>query len=318
MVPEERASRRVAAIDCGTNTIKLLIARATDDGLVDLVREARMVRLGQGVDATGELHPDALERTFAAIDEYAALIREHGASPNQGGRIRFVATSATRDAGNAHRFVDGVRERLGVEPEVVPGTEEAALAFDGCVRNLREQPALPVLVVDIGGGSTELIEGASLDSGPSSAYSMQIGSVRLHERQLHTDPPTGAEIEACVRDIEAALDGCPVDPSTAATVVGVAGTVTQLAAGILDLEVYDRTATDQLVIPVPQIDELVQRLLAMTVAERRALRWMHPGRADVIAAGGLILSRVLRRTGVADLIVSESDILDGIAWSITD
>lgn len=308
----------VAAIDCGTNTIKLLVARPGADGMEDLVREARMVRLGQGVDAAGELHPDALARTFAAIDEYAALIREHGAAPDQGGRIRFVATSATRDAGNAQVFVDGVRDRLGVEPEVVAGTEEAALAFDGCVRNLREPPALPVIVVDIGGGSTELIEGASLESGPSAAYSMQIGSVRLHERHLHTDPPTSAEVEACVGDIDAALDACPVDPGTAATVVGVAGTVTQLAAGILDLAAYDRSATDQLAIPVGELDELVRRLVEMTVAERRALRWMHPGRADVIAAGGLILSRVLRRTGVEHLIVSESDILDGIAWSITD
>jgi len=311
-------SSPVAAIDCGTNTIKLLIGRPGEDGMEDLVREVRMVRLGQGVDATGELHPDALERTFAAIDEYAALIREHGAAPDQGGHIRFVATSASRDASNAQAFVDGVRERLGVEPEVVAGIEEAALAFDGCVRNLRDRPALPVLVVDIGGGSTELIEGASLESGPSSAYSMQIGSVRLHERHLHTDPPTAAEVEACAHDIDVALDACPVDPSTAATVVGVAGTVTQLAAGILDLEVYDRTATDQLRIPVEQLDELVRRLTRMTVAERKALRWMHPGRADVIAAGGLILSRVLRRTGVEHLIVSESDILDGIAWSITD
>lgn len=317
-VPEERASRRVAAIDCGTNTIKLLVARVSEDGLEDLVREARMVRLGQGVDATGELHPDALERTFAAIDEYAALIREHGATPDQGGRIRFVATSATRDASNAQVFVDGVRERLGVEPEVVPGTEEAALAFDGCVRNLRARPEQPVIVVDIGGGSTELIEGASLESGPDAAYSMQIGSVRLHERHLRSDPPTTEEVAACVRDIDAALDACPVDPSIARTVVGIAGTVTQLAAGILDLEAYDRAATDQLEVPVEQLEELVQRLVAMSVGERRSLRWMHPGRADVIAAGGLILSRVLRRTGVAHLIVSESDILDGIAWSTTD
>jgi exopolyphosphatase/guanosine-5'-triphosphate,3'-diphosphate pyrophosphatase len=312
-VPDERPSPRVAAIDCGTNTIKLLIAQVTDDGMEDLVREMRMVRLGQGVDATGELHQDALARTFAAIDEYAAMIREHGAH-----RIRFVATSATRDARNAHVFVEGVRERLGVEPEVVAGTEEAALAFDGCVRNLREAPAQPVVVLDIGGGSTELIEGSSLVSGPEASYSMQIGSVRLHERHLHSDPPTPAEVEACVRDIDAALDACPVDPSIAQTLVGVAGTVTQLAAGLLDLEIYDRTAVDQLKAPAQDVHDLVQRLVAMPVAERRALRWMHPGRADVIAAGGLILSRVLRRTGVAHLVVSESDILDGIAWSITD
>ena len=194
----------VAAIDCGTNTIKLLVGRVAEHGMEDLVREARMVRLGQGVDATGELHPDALARTFAAIDEYVALIRAHGAAPDQGGRVRFVATSATRDARNAQVFVDGVRARLGVAPEVVAGTEEAALAFDGCLRNLRAEPAWPVLVVDIGGGSTELIEGSSLTAGPDAAYSMQIGSVRLHERHLHSDPPTAAEVAACVRDIESA------------------------------------------------------------------------------------------------------------------
>jgi exopolyphosphatase/guanosine-5'-triphosphate,3'-diphosphate pyrophosphatase len=303
----------VAAIDCGTNTIKLLVGRPSGAGMVDLVREMRMVRLGQGVDATGELHPDALARTFAAIDEYAELIRAHGAQ-----RIRFVATSATRDAANAAVFTAGVRERLGVEPEVVSGTEEAALAFDGCVRNLRETPAVPVVVVDVGGGSTELIWGPRLDAPPAAAYSMQIGSVRLHERHLHTDPPTAAEVAACVRDIDDALDACPVDPAGAATAIGVAGTVTQLAAGVLGLVAYDREAIDQVRLPVEDLHALVERLVAMRVEERRALPWMHPGRADVIAAGGLVLSRVLRRTGVEHLVVSESDILDGIAWSITD
>lgn len=303
----------VAAIDCGTNTIKLLVGRPTDAGMEDLVREMRMVRLGQGVDATGELHPDALARTFAAIDEYAELIRAHHAQ-----RLRFVATSATRDASNAAVFTAGVRARLGVEPEVVSGTEEAALAFDGCVRNLRAAPAVPVVVVDVGGGSTELVWGPRLDAPPAAAYSMQIGSVRLHERHLHSDPPTAAEVAACVRDIDAALDECPVDPAGAATVIGVAGTVTQLAAGALGLVVYDRTVIDQARLPVQELHELVERLVAMRVEERRALPWMHPGRADVIAAGGLVLSRVLRRTGVNHLVVSEADILDGIAWSITD
>lgn len=303
----------VAAIDCGTNTIKLLVGRPTEDGMVDLVREMRMVRLGQGVDATGELHPDALARTFAAIDEYAELIRAHDAR-----RIRFVATSATRDAANAAVFTAGVRARLGVEPEVVSGTEEAALAFDGCVRNLRETPAVPVVVVDVGGGSTELIWGPRLEAAPAAAYSMQIGSVRLHERHLHSNPPTAAEVAACVRDIDAALDECPVDPAGAATVIGVAGTVTQLAAGVLGLVAYDRAAIDQVRLPVEQLHALVERLVAMRVEERLALPWMHPGRADVIAAGGLVLSRVLRRTDVDHLVVSEADILDGIAWSITD
>jgi exopolyphosphatase / guanosine-5'-triphosphate,3'-diphosphate pyrophosphatase len=303
---------KVAAIDCGTNTIKLLIGTLADDALAVEVKEARMVRLGEGLDQSGVIGEAALARAFVAIEEYAALIRAHGAE-----RIRFVATSATRDAGNAAVFIDGVRERLGVEVEVVAGSEEAALAFDGAVRNLSDAPALPVLVVDIGGGSTELIRGASLTAPPTTSFSMQIGSVRLHERHLRSDPPTMAEVAACVRDIDDHLDQCPVDPSRAASVVGVAGTITTLAAGVLGLATYDREAIDQAVLPVTEVHAIVDRLVAMTVSERLTLGWMHPGRADVIAAGGLILSRILRRVPVEEIVVSESDILDGIAWSLS-
>lgn len=295
---------RVAAIDCGTNTIKLMIADLPDV----LVRESRMVRLGQDVDRTGRLADEALARTFAAIDDYAALIAEHDVA-----RVRFCATSASRDASNASVFVDGVRSRLGIEPEVVAGHEEAALAFDGAVRNLRTPPATPVLVVDIGGGSTELILGSET---PSVAHSMNVGSVRMHERHLHSDPPTASEIAAAVADIDAHLDECPVDPSSAATVVGVAGTVLTVAAGVLDLPAYDRDRIDQSVLPVAAVHEMTERLLAMTVAERLALPYMHPGRADVIGAGALVLDRVLRRTAVSSLVASEADILDGIAWSL--
>lgn len=301
---------RRAAVDCGTNTIKLLILDESD---AELAREMRMVRLGQGVDATGELAPEALQRTFAAIDEYAGMIREHEVE-----RVRFVATSATRDASNAADFAAGVRERLGVDPEVVTGAEEAALSYAGAVSHLREAPRMPLLVVDIGGGSTELIKGTSLTAAPSAAFSMQIGSVRLHERHLRTDPPTMAEVTACVRDIDTALDRCSVSPERAGSIVGVAGTVTQLAAGVLDLPEYSREAIDQAQLPVADLHALVDRLLAMTVSERLALPWMHPGRADVIAAGGLILSRILRRSSVDRLVVSEADILDGIARSMTD
>lgn len=297
----------VAAIDCGTNTIKLLVGALPEVA----VREARIVRLGQGVDATGRLADDALARTFEALEEYAALIREHGVT-----RIRFCATSATRDAENAAVFTEGVRERIGVTPEVLSGAEEAELAYDGAVRNLRDEPALPVLVVDIGGGSTELIRGASLTDPPTTAHSMDIGSVRLHERHLRSDPPTMAEVTACVGDIERHLDACPVSPARAASVVGVAGTVTSIAAGVLDLPAYDRDLVDQAVLPVDRVHAMADRLVGMTVAERLALPWLHPGRADVIDAGALILSRVLRRTPVEHLIVSESDILDGIAWSL--
>ena len=297
---------RVAAIDCGTNTVKLLIGALPE---VD-VREMRMVRLGQDLDRTGRIADEALERAFAAIDEYADLIRAHDVPAS---RVRFVATSASRDASNADVFVAGVRDRLGVQPEVVSGDVEAALSFDGAVRNLRTPPATPVLVIDIGGGSTELILGADA---PEAADSMDIGSVRLHERHLHSDPPSAAEIAACVADIDAHLDACPVDPARARTVVGVAGTITQLAAVVLGLTAYSREDVDQLVLPTAEVTATVERLLAMTVAERRALPAMHPGRADVIGAGVLILDRVLRRTRADSLVVSDSDILDGIAWSI--
>ena len=300
-------SDTVAAIDCGTNTIKLLIGSLPDVA----VRETRIVRLGQGVDATGRLAEEALERAFAALDEYAVMVREHDVS-----RIRFCATSATRDAENSAVFTEGVRARLGITPEVLSGADEAALAYDGAVRHLREEPALPVLVVDIGGGSTELIRGASLTAPPSAAHSMDIGSVRLHERHLRSDPPSMAEVSRCVADIDRHLDACPVSPARAATVVGVAGTVTSVAAGVLDLAAYDRDVVDQAVLPVADVHAMVDRLVAMTVNERLALPWLHPGRADVIDAGALILSRVLRRTTVDALVVSEADILDGIAWSL--
>jgi len=306
----------VAAIDCGTNTIKLLVGTLSDSpGLDVAVREMRMVRLGQDLDRTGRIADEALVRAFAAIDEYADLIRAHDVPADS---IRFCATSATRDATNAAEFVAGVRERLGVDPEVVTGAEEAALAFDGAVRNLRTPAATPVLVVDIGGGSTELILGSDGpdQAHPIRAHSMDIGSVRLHERHLTDDPPAPAQVAACVADIEAHLDACPIDAGSAATVVGVAGTITTVAAAVLDLPAYDRDALDQAVIAVDDVHAAVDRLVAMTHEERRALGFMHPGRADVIDAGALILSAVLRRTLAERLIVSESDILDGIAWSI--
>ena len=297
---------RVAAIDCGTNTIRLLVGDLPDVA----VREMRVVRLGQDLDRTGRLADEALERAFAAVDEYAGIIREHGVPAE---RVRFCATSASRDAENADVFVAGVRERLGVEPEVVTGREEATLTFGGAVRNLRDEPAGPVLVVDIGGGSTELILGTTT---PESADSMDIGSVRLHERHLHSDPPTAEELAACVADIDRHLDACPVDVRAAGTVVGVAGTITTVAAAVLDLPAYLSEAVDQAVLPVADVLATVDRLVAMTHEERRALPYMHPGRADVIDAGALILARVLRRAHVGSLVVSESDILDGIAWSI--
>ena len=306
--PAPRASKPpVAAIDCGTNTLRLFVGTPPDA----LVRETRVVRLGQDVDRTGELAEPALARTFAVIDEYAARIAEHEVAP---GRVRFCATSATRDARNGALFADGVEARLGVRPEVLSGEEEARLAFAGAYRHLAEEPALPVLVVDIGGGSTELILGGP--DGPTAAHSMDVGSVRLHERHLHSDPPTPDEVAACVTDIDAALDASPVEIAAAATVVGVAGTVTTLGAGHLDLPAYDREAVDQTVVPVVAAHHRIGSMVAMTVDQRKALPYLHPGRADVIDAGLLILDRVLHRARVDSFVVSEADILDGIAWSI--
>lgn len=302
----------VAAVDCGTNTIKLMVADLDPaTGRADVwVRESRMVRLGEGVDRTGELAPQALERTFAAVDEYAALVRQHPVE-----RVRFCATSAARDACNGEVFAAGVAERLGVRPDVVAGDEEARLSFDGAVRNLRAPHPGPLLVLDIGGGSTELILGES-SSGAQQAHSMDVGSVRMHERHLLDDPPTAAQVAAATADIDAALDACPVHPAAAATVVGVAGTILTVAAGVLGLDRYDRDRIDQSVLTRGDVHAQAETFLAMTVAERLALPYMHPGRADVIAAGGLVLDRVLRRTGVDSMVVSEADILDGIAWSL--
>ncbi len=305
-------SEVVAAVDCGTNTIKLLLGDPVGDP-AGVVRESRMIRLGQGVDATGRLAPEALERAWVALDEMAAMIRAAGAE-----RIRFCATSATRDAENAAAFTAGVRARLGVEPEVLSGEEEARLAFDGAVRGLGaglDDARGPVLVVDIGGGSTELILGDPAH-GPSAAYSMDVGSVRLHERHVRHDPIDAVEIAAVVADVDAALDACPVDPAAAATVIAVAGTHTTIAAGTLGLAAYDRERIHGQVLAVADVQRLVGTLLGMSVAERRALGWMHPGRADVIDAGALIVSRILGRLSVPTITVAETDILDGIAWSL--
>ena len=306
---------RVAAFDCGTNSLRLLIADLDPESgaMTELVREMRIVRLGQGVDRTGRFAEEAIARTFAALDEYAALVAEHRPE-----LIRFCATSAARDAENAADFLAGVQERLGVVPEVIEGHEEARLSFEGVLRGLgrSDRPdsvSGPVLVLDIGGGSTELIVGTTASD--LVTESLDIGSVRLTERHLHDDPPTPAQVAALRADVDAALAGARVDPASAGTVVGVAGTVTTVAAGVLGLPAYDRSRIHLARLARADVHATVLALVQMSVDERRALGYMHPGRADVIGAGALILDRVLERTTVDDLIVSESDILDGIAWS---
>ena len=301
----------VAAFDCGTNSLRLLVAnidvRAGSSD--DLVREMRVVRLGQGVDRTGRIADASLQRVFSAVEDYMEMVREHEVR-----EIRFCATSAARDAENSEAFLAGIRERTGVQPEVLDGDAEARLSFAGATRSLPPLPE-PLLVVDIGGGSTELILGDA-DAGISAQESLDIGSVRLNERHLAGDPPSRDEIAAAVADIDEALDECSVDPAQAGAVIGVAGTVTTIAAAVLDLARYDRTVIHHSVLRADAVQGAVTRLLSMMVEQRKELPYMHPGRADVIGAGGLILDRILRRTTVKSMLVSEHDILDGIAWSL--
>ena len=318
---------RVAAIDCGTNSIRLLVAdvepaRATSGGssegngagtLVDLDRRMEIVRLGQGVDRTGRLAPEALERTFAACRAYAGVIRAHGAD-----RVRFVATSATRDAENRADFVTGVKEILGVEPTVVTGGEEARLSFTGATRGLPAgRSVVPVLVVDIGGGSTEFVLG---EEQVIAACSVDVGCVRLTERHLLCDPPSSAQVASARADVEAAIDvaGRSVPLGRARSLVGLAGSVTTVAAMAMGLEHYDPARIHRARIGADRVREVTARLLAMTRAERAELGFMHSGRVDVIGAGALILTAVVDRVGLPDVIASEHDILDGIAWALAD
>ncbi|MER8071983.1 Ppx/GppA phosphatase family protein [Streptomyces sp. NPDC094034] len=308
---------RVAAIDCGTNSIRLLVADAHPETgeLVDLDRRMKIVRLGQGVDRTGRLAPEALARTFAACREYAALIKEHGAE-----RVRFVATSASRDAENRAEFVSGVLDILGVEPEVITGDQEAAFSFTGATKELGPADGNSYLVVDIGGGSTEFVVG---DDHVRAARSVDIGCVRLTERHLvrdgvPVDPPTDTAIAAIRADIEAALDLAEqtVPLREARTLVGLAGSVTTVAAIALGLTEYDSAAIHHSRIPYDQVQRIATRLLHATHAERAAIPVMHPGRVDVIGAGALVLLAIMERTGAQEVVVSEHDILDGIGWSL--
>jgi exopolyphosphatase/guanosine-5'-triphosphate,3'-diphosphate pyrophosphatase len=300
---------RVGAVDCGTNSIRLLVADLDGDVKTDVHREMRIVRLGQGVDRTGELAAEALERTRHALVDYAATCRELGAE-----RVRMTATSATRDAANRELFQAMVLEVLGVEPEVISGDEEAALSFDGATRGL--DPARgPFLVIDIGGGSTELVLGTT---SVEAARSVDVGSVRLTERHLEGDPPEAAQIAAARADVDAALElvrqVVPVE--RARTAVGLAGSVTTVAALALGLPAYDSGRIHLSRLSRTDVQAVTDRLLAMTREQRAALPAMHPGRVDVIGGGALVLAVLVERLGLDEVLVSESDILDGIAWSV--
>jgi exopolyphosphatase / guanosine-5'-triphosphate,3'-diphosphate pyrophosphatase len=315
---------RVAAIDCGTNSIRLLIADAIDGHLRDVHREMRIVRLGQGVDATGRFTPDALERTRVALADYAALCNAHGVD-----RIRMVATSAARDAGNRDAFFAMTAEVLGpvVEgtvAEVITGAEEAELSFRGAIDEL-DSAGAPFVVVDLGGGSTEIVLGEALKKDTVLAsFSADIGCVRVTERCLHSDPPTPAEVAAARHVVGErlgeALSAVPVE--CARTWVGVAGTMTTIAALAHNMTSYDSAAIHLSRVGIDRLLAVCDGLIGMTRAQRAALGPMHEGRADVIGAGAIIigeLAQVLHhRAGIDELTVSEHDILDGIALSIAD
>ena len=303
---------RVGAIDCGTNSLRLLVADVVDGRLVDVVRRMEIVRLGAGVDRTGRLADDALARTFAVLDDYAALLRDLEVE-----RVRMVATSATRDASNRDVFVGGVRRRLGVPPVVVTGDEEAELSFRGATADLGSgaQFPAPYLVCDIGGGSTEFVLG---ERSVQAARSVDIGCVRLTERHLSGDPPTPAQVSAARADIRVAFDDVAsvVPISTAQTFVGLAGSVTTVVALALGLQTYDAARIHHARITADEVSKVADSLLAMTCADRAGLSVMHPGRVDVIGAGALVLAEVLRLAGFDSVVASEHDILDGIALSL--
>jgi exopolyphosphatase/guanosine-5'-triphosphate,3'-diphosphate pyrophosphatase len=305
----EEQPMRVAAIDCGTNSIRLLIADIDGNNFREVVRDMEIVRLGQGVDETGQFHPDAIARTLAAVDKFAAEIAKRGVE-----KIRFCATSATRDATNRHLFVDGVRERLGIELEVISGDEEAALSFAGAIKDLDPSNG-PFLVVDIGGGSTEFVFGTST---VEAARSVNIGCVRMTERHFASDPATAEQIELARTDIQAAIaQAAAVVPITKAkTLVAVAGTATTVAAAALDLPEYDRYAIHLSRISAQQTHDAATMFATSTREQRLALGYMHPGRVDVIAAGSLVLSEIMKATGASEFVASESDILDGMAFSL--
>lgn len=301
---------RVAAIDCGTNSIRLLVSDILGDSKLDIVRDMRIVRLGQDVDKTGHLSEEAIARTLATTREFASLVTTLGAD-----HIRFCATSAARDADNAEEFADAVEGIIGVRPEVLTGEEEAAASFRGAAGDLR---APRTLVADIGGGSTELIIGSGRDIEWS--VSLDIGSVRMTERFLRSNPPTVAEASTCIAYVDGVLDGAVAGLDPIDSFVGVAGTITTVAAHVLELPSYDSERVHLAELPLTDVSNACISLVRLSVADRRELPFMHPGRADVIGGGALILDRLINKLPLTTdtLLVSEHDILDGIAWSLAD
>jgi len=300
---------QVAVIDCGTNSIRLLIAEISGSNFKEVIRTMEIVRLGQGVDENKAFHPDAINRTLSAVKSFKEIIDE-----NKVDKIRFCATSATRDAMNRNLFIDGVRDILNVQVEVIPGEEEAALSFTGATYQL-DQGSGPFLVVDIGGGSTEFVYG---DKKVISAKSVNIGCVRMSERHLTNQPPTMDQIASAIVDIDIAITQVAVSVpiNSAKSLIAVAGTATTVAAAALDLSKYDRDLIHLSKISADKVHKVAQMFQSMNKSEISALPYMHEGRVDVITAGSLVLSRVMAATGAVEFVASESDILDGMAFSL--
>ena len=296
---------KVAAIDCGTNSIRLLI----DENGRELVREMEIVKLGEGVDTTKNFAPAAVERTLNALGKFKKILDAHGVE-----KVRFCATSATRDAQNRDIFIEPAREILGVSPEVIAGSEEARLSFLGATSDLSADDA-PFLVIDIGGGSTEFVLGSRA---VESAISVDIGCVRMTERHFTQDPPSESEIQQARLDINRAIDKAEnvVAIRSAKTLIAVAGTATTVAAAALDLAEYDRERIHQSRISAERAIDISEWLLTLNRIERSSLGYMHPGRVEVISAGALVLAEIMKRTGVSEFVASEKDILDGIVATL--
>ncbi len=303
--------KRVAALDCGTNSIRLLIAEENARGstFTEISRKMSIVKLGEGVDKNKAFLPDAISRTLAALKVFAAEIAEAKVA-----KVRFCATSATRDAQNRDEFLIPVAQILGITPEVITGDEEAKLSFLGATQALSKSDG-PFLVVDIGGGSTEFVFGSDhVDA----ARSVNIGCVRMSERHFKNDPPTQSEIEGARVDIKNAITlAAEVVPiKSAKTLVAVAGTATTVAAAALNLEKYDSELIHLAKISAKETRRVSDWLLTLTRQERSDLGYMHLGRVDVIAAGSLVLAEIIEATGLTNFIASENDILDGMVWSM--
>jgi exopolyphosphatase / guanosine-5'-triphosphate,3'-diphosphate pyrophosphatase len=292
---------RVGVVDIGTNTVRLLVADVDGLSVTDIHRESVVVGLGTGVDRAGRFDPAAIARTLASIDRFGDLLESAGPV-----RRRAVATSASRDAADAPEVLARIADRLGVAPEVITGSEEAALSFVGATTGL-PGPS-PSLVIDPGGGSTEFVVGADSVSG---AASIDIGSVRLTERHLPDRPATRAQLEAARVHVSGLFAAVP--RMDAARVIGVGGTFTTLGAIDLGLAVHDRGRVHGTRVPLRRLDAIVERLAALTVEATAAIPSLDPGRAPVLLAGAVVAAEAIRQTGHAAVSVSEADLLDGLA-----